>query len=128
MIIAAFKNGEKKVYTKTMHQYDHGQKLIVTGIALPDRYDIHMSNDPEDGIAYSCKGDAEGVTIPDALFVSGEYIYIWLYDLNEGEGSTSYEIVVPVVRRPVQLSLQQGSGGAMGYMVDDNETLYPVPV
>lgn len=110
---------------QTVHQFDKGQKLVVTGIVLPETFEVHMSNDKEDGIAYSCKGDAEGVTIPDALFVSGDYIYVWLYDTTESEGETVYQVVIPVVRRPVQLSFSQG-GKEVGYMVDDHETLYPV--
>jgi hypothetical protein len=125
MIIAAFKNGETKVYTKTVHQFDKGQKLIVTGIVLPENFEVHMSNERENGFAYSCKGDAEGVTIPDALFVSGEYVFVWLYFASEGEGNTTYEIVIPVKHRPVQLSFSQGEGDAIGYTVD-NETLIPV--
>lgn len=138
-IIAAFKNGETKVYTKTAHQFDRGQKLIVTGIALPSSFEIHFSNDPENGIASSCKGSAEGVMIPDAYFISGDYIYAWLYvkeeevgsqggyimgedetlQVVEGsgdgyeEGYTLYTIVIPVARRPVQhnVSLSETSGG-----------------
>ena len=154
MIIAAFKNGQTKVYTKKAHQFDKGQKLIVTGIALPETFEVHMSNEREGGIAYSCKGDASGVYIPDALFVNGEYVYVWLYEISRDEyGSsagydydpedetiqekevsekvireqgTTYEIVIPVVRRSVQLpTVTVDMSGTFGYMVDD-ETLYPV--
>ena len=125
MIIAAFRNGETRTYTKSAHQFDKGQKLIFTGIILPETFEVHMSNDKEDALAYSCKGDAEGVTIPDALFVNGDYIYVWLYDTTESEGETAYEVVIPVIRRPVQLSFSQG-GKEVGYMVDDQETLYPI--
>lgn len=155
MIIAAFKNGETRCYTKSAHQFDKGQKLIVTGIALPNTFEIHMSNEREGGIAYSCKGSAEGVYIPDALFVTGEYVYVWLYEISEDEyGSSSgynvnpeeetiqeeevaartireqnstYEIVIPVKRRSVQLpTVELDTTGTFGYRVDENETLIPV--
>lgn len=163
-IIAAFKNGETKVYTKSAHQFDRGQKLIMTGIALPDSYEIHFSNDPENGIASAFTGDPEGVLIPDAYFISGDYVYAWLYvknreiisygeseasyevDENETlhvnpgadgeayeEGYTMYSIVIPVVRRPSQLTMnvtserEKTSGtGFIGYRVDENGTLIPV--
>lgn len=155
MIIAAFKHGQRRVYTKSAHQFDKGQKLIVTGIALPESFEVHMSNEKDGGVAYSCKGSAEGVYIPDALFMSGEYVYVWLYAVSvddEGstygydydpeedtiketevaknviiEGETTYEIVIPIARRPVQLptvEIQPESG--YGYMVDEDGTLYPV--
>jgi hypothetical protein len=157
MIVAAFKNGSKKVFTKSAHQFDKGQKLIVTGIALPETFEVHMSNDKDGGIAYSCKGSAEGVYIPDAMFASGDYVYIWLYALSENkegesigydvnqeiesiqeievsgtvihEGETIYEIVVPVMRRSIQLPTVDNiiePSSSFGYKVDDNETLIPV--
>lgn len=155
MIIAAFKNGEKTVYTKTVHQFDKGQRLIVTGIALPSTFEVHVSNDKEDGMAYSCEGTAEGIMIPDAFFVSGEYIYVWLYATDvieepgetigykEGsdetitavdvdgktiyEGETIYTIVIPVARRSISLPVASSGGtGRHGYIVDENETLVMV--
>lgn len=154
MIIAAFKNGETKVYTKSAHQFDKGQKLLVTGIALPDSYEIHMSNQKDSGMAYSCIGKIDGVTIPDALFVSGEYIYVWLYATSvehedtdaygyslgpdesltevpiEGktieEGTTIYEIVIPIIKRSNNLPVNYGSKHSYGYIVDEDETLVMV--
>ena len=156
MIIAAFKNGSTRAYTKSAHQFDKGQKLIVTGIALPNSYEVHMSNDKDGGMAFSCKGNAEGVYIPDAMFVSGDYIYIWIYaldEIKEGqaigynfdqeeesikevemagttviEGTTTYEIVIPVIRRSVQLPTMDTAiepGNNFGYVIE-NETLIPV--
>ena len=106
MIIAAFKNGETKVYTKSAHQFDKGQKLLVTGIALPDSYEIHMSNQKDSGMAYSCIGKIDGVTIPDALFVSGEYIYVWLY----------------------ATSVEHEDTDAYGYSLGPDESLTEVPI
>lgn len=156
MVIAAFKRGQTKAYTKSVHQFDKGQKLIVTGIVLPESFEVHISNQREGGIAYSCTGSPEGIYIPDAMFVNGDYVYVWLYAISineEGsaygynsyyeeedtiretnvagktitEGETVYEIVIPVIRRPVQLpTVTIDTEGNFGYMVDDNETLVPV--
>lgn len=156
MIIASFKRGSNKAYTKSVHQFDKGQKLIVTGITLPDSYEVHMSNDREGGIAYSAIGDAEGVYIPDALLMNGEYVYVWLYATSIGhegtaygygsydddeyirevqtnartidEGKTEYEIVIPVIRKSASLPAVsiESLSGNFGYMVDENEVLVPV--
>ena len=155
MIIASFKHDQTKVYTKSAHQFDKGQKLIVTGIALPETFEVHISNQREGGMAYSVIGSAEGVYIPDAMFMSGEYVYAWLYATAENEegsskgydvdpeqetiqeeevasrviqeGETVYEIVIPVIRKPVQLpTVVIDQSGAFGYVVDENETLVPV--
>lgn len=154
-IIAAFKNGQTKVWTKQAHQFDKGQKLIVTGVVFPDTFEVHMSNHQDGGMAYSCVGHAEGIFIPDALFVSGDYIYVWIYATSveeEGstagydfdpeedtiqevetgartvhEGETVYEIIIPIARRSVQLpTINIDPTGGFGYMVDENETLVPV--
>lgn len=155
MIVAAFKHRQTKVYTKAAHQFDKGQKLIITGIALPDSFEVHMSNEKEGGLAYSCVGNAEGVYIPDALFINGEYVYVWLYAVStekEGTsqgydqdpdedtiqertvnartietGQTEYEIVIPVTRKSVQFpTVVVDTEGSFGYAVDENETLIPV--
>lgn len=137
-IIAAFQEGTTKVYTKSAYQFDKKQKLIVTGVEMPNDYEVHISNDKDHGIAGSYKGDATGVVIPDAYFMSGEYVYVWIYAYSyvtgeEGafeEGKTVYEIVIPVIRRPVQVSSpgshEGGGSSTAGYIVDDNHTLIPV--
>lgn len=158
-IIAAFKNGSNKTYTKSVHQFDKGQKLIVTGIELPENYEIHISNSKNSGIASSYVGHLDGTTIPDAYFVSGEYVYCWIYATKKeeyggspgyvigrdgaieqvggdpiviDEGTSVYEITIPVIKRPVQLPTfdmdKQGSGEESfdGYIVDENNALVPV--
>lgn len=139
-IIADFRNDETKVYTKAVYQYDKGQRLIIAGIALPENYEVHVSNNPNSGIAAAYSGNIDGVFIPDAYFSTGEYVYIWLYKM-EGvtssepsssdirtvkSGETIYEIVVPVIKRPVQLPVTYISPeGTIGYMVEDG-VLVPV--
>lgn len=154
-IIAAFKSGQTKVYTKSAHQYDKGQRLIITGIELPQTYEVHISNEKDKGFAAPLTGDLEGVFIPDSFFMSGDYVYAWVYaieketapaydidpetgttvlipeDENEEggvrSGITVYEIVIPVIRRPIQLSFDYGRGdNIVGYIVDDNNRLVPV--
>ena len=143
-IIAAFSEGTTKVYTKSVHQFDKGQKLIITGIPLPSKYEIHVSNEKDKGFAAPLSGDLEGVYIPDSFFMSGDYVYCWVYALedelasdsqeeeSEDEGgikvgTTVYEITIPVIRRPIQLSFDYGQGGSIvGYIVDDQNRLIPV--
>lgn len=150
-IIAEFKSNSKKIYTESAHQYDRGQKQIIQGITLPDNFEVHVSNQKEEGFASPVKVDPEGIFIPDAFFMSGDYVYIWIYaiesratpsyqidpenhttvqipdDETERSGTTVYEIIVPVIRRPIQLSFDYGRGDSIvGYIVDDNHRLVPV--
>jgi len=148
-IIAAFKNGSTKVYTKSVHQFDKGQKLIVTGVALPDKFEVHVSNSKDEGIATAYTGDAEGVFIPDAYFATGDYVYVWIYAVSKEEinasdvpndesamasgitieeGTSIYEIVIPVIQRPINLQISQmgHEETVAGYVVDEDHTLIPV--
>lgn len=135
MIIASFKEGENKVYTKAAYQYDKGQMLVITGIALPETFEIHFSNDKEYGIASSYVGSMDGVMIPNAYFLSGDYIYAWVHSVTKIPDEdpkkevtvrqTVYEIVIPIIRRPSQLPTAKPADGTSGYVVQD-EVLIPV--
>ena len=157
-IVAAFKNGETKVYTKSAHQFDKGQRLIVAGVPLPSTYEVHISNEKEGGMASSLIGNLEGVLIPDAYFVNGDFIYVWIYAVDRedigspdsigyqmgddstleqvkvgaeyiDEGTTVYEIVIPIIKRSIQLPTMAKTTQeqqVIGYIVDENNALVPV--
>ena len=119
-IIAAFGPSSTKTYTKSLYQYDKGQKLIITGAKLPAKFKLHISNDKEYGVASSFSGKPEGTMIPDEFFMSGQYVYVWVCEVPEEqipdeteestetnndesmvkECTTVYEIVIPVIRKP----------------------------
>lgn len=135
-IVADFSSGQTVTYTKSVYQHDKGQKLIVTGIDLPETYEIHISNSKDGGLASAYMGNPDGVLIPDVYFTSGEYVYIWLYVTrkekislkfydsqgeSDGEGDddtpqpgeivvdsgqTTYEIRIPVIKRAAQLPIR----------------------
>lgn len=122
MIIADFKYGETRCYTRNAYQYDKGQKLAITGLELPPNYTAHISNQKEGGVAYACTGDTEGVMIPDAMFLTGDYIYVWLcieepVEVDNGEPDendlvsdgveTILEVVIPVVKRPPSIEYKE---------------------
>lgn len=104
-IIAAFGPSATKAYASSVYQYDKGQKLIITGAELPERFKICVSNDKEHGVASYYDGNSEGTLIPDEFFMNGQYVYVWVCKVSEGSASeeectTLYEIVIPVIRRP----------------------------
>ena len=146
MIIAEIRPGETRCYTRSAYQYDRGQKLVITGIELPDSYEVHMSNQKEGGIAYACYGNAEGVLIPEAMFLTGEYVYVWLCftptateesasenaepdedDLIEEKLETMLEIIVPVIKRPppVNATDMPGDMGNLAYKDSAEGTYTP---
>lgn len=152
-IVADFSSGKSSVYTVSAYQYDKGQKLIVTGVELPETYEVHISNSKDGGFASAYMGNSSGVLIPDVYFTSGEYIYIWIYatakeqispkirDTSDDEeetpemgeitidsGKTIYEITIPMIKRPAQLPIRiiSQEPSIIGYIVDENNALIPV--
>lgn len=100
IITAKFCSGSNQTWTKEVWQYDYGQVLLIEDVELPEAYEVHFSNMPIKGTAKPQIGNADGVTIPDEYFESGEPIYAWLF-LHQGEndGETEKMITIPVKKR-----------------------------
>lgn len=100
VITAKFCSGSNQTWTKEVWQYDYGQVLLIEDVELPEAYEVHFSNMPIKGTAKPQIGNADGVTIPDEYFESGEPIYAWLF-LHQGEndGETEKMITIPVKKR-----------------------------
>ena len=89
----------KAAKTIPLYQYDYGQKLLITGVELPEYYEVHFSN-TMNGEATTVLGDSTGVLIPDSLVATGEPIYLWLYLHDTSyDGETEYYGVIPVIKR-----------------------------
>ena len=82
-----------------LFQYDYGQKLVITGIDLPEAYEVHFSNQ-EHGGSKTVIGNSTGVDISDEYLLSGENVHVWLFlhDSNS-DGETEYYGVIHVQRR-----------------------------
>ena len=82
-----------------LYQYDYGQRLILSGVELPESYEVHFSNS-ETGSSKTSVGNATGVDIPDEFLTSGENVHVWLF-LHDGEsdGETEYKGVINVYKR-----------------------------
>lgn len=103
-ITRAVFGGLRSTTTANLWQYDYGQVLLISGIDLPDWYEVHFSNQERDGEAKGQIGDANGVAIPDEYLTSGEDIFAFLF-LHDGEtdGETEYKIRIPVKERPLKV-------------------------
>ena len=86
-----------------LFQYDYGQKLILTGVELPENYEVHFSNSIN-GESKKSLGNSDGVTIPDEFLTSGENVFVWLFlhdTQNDGETEYKGQILVEKRARPV---------------------------
>ena len=94
-------------YTESVHQHDRNVTVIFEGIDLPEKYEVHFANQKERGISVACVGSATGVKIPDPLLSTGDYVYGWVCIVDDDTGCEArYEIVIPVIPRPVPIPIQ----------------------
>ena len=95
-------------YTKSLYQYDKNVRLVLEGIDLPDTYSARVSNDKENGLSVACKGTLDGIKIPDELFVTGRYVYVWVDTNIEGSAcqGTLCMVTIPVIPRPVAINAE----------------------
>lgn len=129
IVVANFRNGSDKCYTKSLHQFDKKQRLIFTGIELPESFEVHFSIYKDGGIGTAHGAGPEGVMIPDEYLETGEYIYAWLYFTEEnqpGKGTTTYSVVIPVIKRSSAVPVSVGTL-VEGFDLDDDHTLIVVP-
>lgn len=92
-------SGDTFATTERLWQYDYGQKLLISGLDLPEFYEVHFASSA-DGNAIVNVGDATGVDIPDKFLRVHGYIYAWLFLHDDtAEGHTKYQIKIPVEKR-----------------------------
>ena len=85
--------------TRALSQYDYGQVLYISGVNLPEAYEVHFSN-ASIGSATTCIGNDVGVAIPDMYLVTGKDVHAWIYlHTGEEDGETLYHIRIPGIRR-----------------------------
>lgn len=98
-IIDATFNGSTVTRTSPAYQYDYGQLLNFPDLNLPASFECHFSN-TERGTSVTQIGSENTVTIPDAMFQSGAYIYAWVFlHAGEDDGETEYMAVIPILKR-----------------------------
>lgn len=97
---AAF-GGLREVTTSPLWQWDYGQILKITGLDLPQAFEVHFSNSRKSGETVTQIGTDNQVVIPDMYLTSGAAIYAFIF-LHDGltDGETEYVINVPVRERP----------------------------
>lgn len=98
-IIAASFGGATVCRTAPAYQYDYGQLLTFPDLELPTAFECHFSN-TERGTSVTQIGANNVVTIPDTMFQTGAYIYVWVFlHTGEDDGETEYMAVIPILKR-----------------------------
>lgn len=121
---ASFHPGKSNVvYTRKAYQYDKGVIIRVSGIALPEQYQVHFSNSECGGVSTSLLFSGSDIRIPDAYMQTGQYVYVWLYfaEAFDKDGSSEYQIIVPVEPRPAVLNVDSSSYSDIVATLDEND-------
>lgn len=115
----------------SLFQYDYGQKILFTGTDLPEAYEVHFSNNPEEK-SITMLGDSAGVLIPDELLITGDPIYVWLFlHADTEDGETEFNWIINVKKRsqpseieptPVEQNLVAQAIAALDSAVTRTET------
>lgn len=125
ILFATFKEGQSDVvYTKKTYQHNRGVKLRISGVALPEKYQVHFSNDENAGVATALWVSGSDVLIPDAYFESGDYVHVWIAFAADGKYAdvrSMYKVVIPVERRPAILQVDGSSGLVIDAHMSDTE-------
>ena len=89
------------------YQYDAVQYLVISGLQLPDYYEVDFCN-IGDVQTITIANDGDGVRIPDNLLQTGRNIKAYIVVTGDDEGAieTRYEITIPVNARPQRTDIQ----------------------
>jgi len=88
-------------------QWDYGRILTVSGLTLPEEYDVHICNEGEAHTKYLI-GRTGGIPIPDSYLESGKDIVIYIYlHQEDDDGITAYTVKIPVKKRPAMTVRQR---------------------
>lgn len=86
--------------TRKAYQYDYGMVLTFPELSLPAAYEVHFANKETGVDSVTQIGNADGVSVPDAMFISGDPVYVWIYlHTGQDDGETVYRALIPVVKR-----------------------------
>lgn len=101
IITAAFDGTSESVRTAPVWRISRGMLLRITGLELPDYYQVHFGLSPVHGEAKAVLATSDTVEIPDEYLQSGGYIYAWVYVTPEEDVAyTIGMITIPVMARP----------------------------
>lgn len=86
--------------TRKAYQYDYGMVLKFPELNLPVAYEVHFANKETGVDSVTQIGNADGVSVPDAMLISGDPVYVWIYlHTGQDDGETVYRALIPVVKR-----------------------------
>lgn len=104
-MVTAFFGNLKKVQTKPLYQYNYGAVLQLSGITLPEVFEVDFANVPDRGASKTQIGQGNQVTIPDEYLQTGHPVYAWIFVHDEEtDGETIRAITIPVIQRAARTS------------------------
>ena len=100
IVRAVVKPGSDYTVTSSIMKEDRGQILQISGLELPEVYEIDFSNDRHHGSSVTMIGNADGVLIPSQFIKTGLDVYAFYYYVGEDFGQTEHVFRLPNSFRP----------------------------
>ena len=100
VINAVFPTDTNIITTEPIWQYSYGQILNISGIELPEYFEVQFSNVLFGGESKTQIGHNNQVEVLDEYLTTGKPVFAWIV-LHEGadDGGTEYQIKIPIRRR-----------------------------
>lgn len=99
IVTAAFLNS-RIAKTRSLWKFDNGMILHVSGIELPEYFEIHFAN-TGDGTTTLVLGHNNEAEIPNDYLATGKEVNAYIYlHTGDADGYTLYHAIIPVKPRP----------------------------
>ena len=102
IITINFREGRHEaIAAEPLEQWAYGQKILFTGIELPEAYQVDFSNYEFCGTSIPRIGGADGVSVPVEVLASGRNVYAFIWSQDETSGRRPYRATIRVIPGPI---------------------------
>ena len=103
MLVANFKEKDEEIELEGLWQYDFGQKLQITGLGLPEIFEVHFfwqGLEKAKIVTGHTENEVSSVDIPNEALVQRRIITAYIYLSSAEEGETTNTVRMFVNKRP----------------------------
>lgn len=103
VLVANFKEKDEEIELEGLWQYDFGQKLQITGLGLPEIFEVHFfwqGLEKAKIVTGHTENEVSSVDIPNEALVQRRMITAYIYLSSAEEGETTNTVRMFVNKRP----------------------------
>lgn len=109
VLVANFKEKDEEIELEGLWQYDFGQKLQITGLGLPEIFEVHFfwqGLEKAKIVTGHTENEVSSVDIPNEALVQRRMITAYIYLSSAEEGETTNTVRMFVNKRPAPESFE----------------------